>query len=95
MSTLSSASTDQQIWDSYDDSASYEEDSSTSKCQSFITACIILLRRRPQRISTNGFAVDFEATVVQEELKRAREWRSMNSASGESVRYLDFSDLRA
>lgn len=95
MATLSSSSSDQQVWDAYDDNASYEEDSSVSKARTFITACVILLRRRPQRVSTNGYAVDFDPDTIQNELKRAREWQATNSASGESVRYLDFRNLRS
>jgi hypothetical protein len=96
MSALSSASTDQQVWDSYDDNASYEEDSSVTKAQAFITACRLLLRRRPTRISADGTSADFEAGAIQQALEDARGWLATNntSSNGGSVRHKSFRNLR-
>jgi hypothetical protein len=47
MATLSSNSTDAEVWAAYDDNASYEEDGSRAKALAFVTACGILRRRLP------------------------------------------------
>lgn len=95
MATLSSSSTDQQVWDSYDDNASYEEDGSTSKAAAFITACRILLRRRPRRARSDGEEIEFDANAISQELEQARAWKATNTAaSGAGVRHLSFSRLR-
>ena len=47
MATLSSNSTDAEVWAAYDDNASYEEDGSRAKALAFVTACRILRRRLP------------------------------------------------
>lgn len=95
MSSLSSASTDEEVWQAYDDAASFEEDSSPAKAAAFITACRILLRRRPQMTNVDGTQVAFEPGVISRELDRARNWLSANrAASGSGVRHLDFSGLR-
>lgn len=96
MATLSSASTDQQIWDAYDDNASYAEDASASKARTFITACRILLRRRPTSISVDGQVVAFSAASIEKELENARQWLATNntSANGGSIRYIDFGNIR-
>lgn len=95
MATLSSASTDQQVWDSYDDNASYAEDNSTAKAAAFITACRILLRRRPATLTVDGETIAFEAGAIRQELREARRWQSLNSStSGGGVRHLDFSRIR-
>lgn len=95
MSTLSSSSTDAQIWNAYDDNASFEEDSSATKAAAFLTACRILLRRRPQMTNVDGTMVSFEPNVIQSELNRARSWLAANRSSGAGgVRYLDVSTSR-
>lgn len=96
MAALSSASTDQQVWDAYDDNAAYDVDESVSKCQYFIEACRILLRRRPNQISVDGTSTSFEAGAIQKALDEAREWLALNntSANGGSVRHLSFRYLR-
>ena len=79
MSSLSSSSTDQAVWDSYDDNASYEEDSSTTKAAAFITACRILLQRRPKRSSLGGrqqgTEFEFDPGTYEREIDDARKWR--------------------
>jgi len=94
MATLSKSSTDQDVWDAYDDNASYREDGSASKAAIFVTACEILLRRRPERISTSGYAVDFDSLRIESALDRAIGWESTNASSGESVRHASFSRMR-
>lgn len=95
MSTLSSASTDAEVWAAFDDNASFEEDGSSTKAAAFITSCLLLLRRRPQMTNVDGTQVAFEAGVVSDELKRARQWLATNRAgAGGGARYLDFSGVR-
>lgn len=96
MATVSSVSTDQQVWDAYDDNASYEEDASITKAQAFVTVCNLLLRRRPASVTADGTAVTFDARAISEALERARSWIATNntSANGGSVRYWDTRGLR-
>jgi hypothetical protein len=96
MAALSSASTDQAVWDQYDDNAAYDVDSSVAKAKLFIEACRILLRRRPVRTSFDGTAVDFDAAAMQKALDDSMQWLKLNntSANGGSVRHLSFSNLR-
>jgi hypothetical protein len=47
MATLSSNSTDAEVWAAYDDNASYEEDASRAKALAFVTVGRILRRRIP------------------------------------------------
>lgn len=95
MSTLSSTSTDAQIWSAYDDNASFEENQSATQAAAFITACVILLRRRPTQMTVGGQTMAFEEGSVRGELRRARRWYAMNrSGSGAGVRFIDVSGLR-
>jgi hypothetical protein len=99
MATVDSSSTDDDVWDAYDDNASYEEDGSRSKALAFITACRILLRRRPESTGRGNLTVSFES--VARELDACREWLAANpattgsgSGSGGRVRFADFDNLR-
>ena len=95
MSTLSSSSTDQQVWDSFDDNASFEEDGSASKAAAFVTACRILLRRRPQSTSVDGTTVSFDGGAIEKEMLRAQKWQAANRANAAGgVRYINFSGIR-
>ena len=95
MSSLSSASSNAAVWQSYDDNASFEEDASPAKAAAFITACRILLRRRPNMVSAEGVAASFDSGPVETELARARSWLALNrQGNGGSVRFLDFGGIR-
>lgn len=94
MSSLSSASSNAQVWAAFDDNASFEEDGSPTKAAAFVTACLILLRRRPSSATTDGVAVSFDSGAIETELQRARSWLRSQSANGDSIRYLDFSGVR-
>lgn len=87
MSTLSAASTLTQVLAAYDDNASYYEDGSIPKCKAFITACRIILRRRPKRARAGGATgqgeeIELDLVLIQKELDRAMEWLE---AAGGSV----------
>lgn len=96
MAALTSASTDQQVWDAFDNNADYDIDASATKAQYFVQACRILMRRRPVRISADGTSADFDGSAIQKMLDSAREWLALNntSANGGSVRHLSFRYLR-
>lgn len=93
MSTLSSTSTDEQVWAAYDDNASFEEDASSAKAAAFVTACRILLRRRPASYGNDGETVAFDGNAIVTQLQRAEKWLAANRASA-GPRYLDFGGLR-
>jgi hypothetical protein len=94
-STLSSSSTDAAVWASYDDNASWEEDESRAKALAFITACRILLRRRPKRFTVSGQELEFEPVRISQEMETARQWVARNPASTNyRVRYADLEDIR-
>jgi hypothetical protein len=96
MASLSSASTDQAVWDQFDNAAAYDVDGSIANAKLFIEACRILQRRRPVRISADGTSADFDGQAIQKALDDAREWLALNntSANGGSVRHLDFRNMR-
>lgn len=93
MSTLAAASTDEEVWESYDANASFQEDNSASKAAAFITACRILLRRRPNSISVDGQSATFDPAVIRAEMERAIAWNASRTA-GNAVRHLSFRGLR-
>lgn len=96
MSSLSSSSTDAEVWAAYDDNASYQEDTSRSKASAFITACRILARRLPISADRDGQSVSRES--LREEVGQAMAWRAANPGSSGSgstrVRFGDFRDFR-
>jgi len=94
---LNSKSSDEQVWDAYDDSASYEELGSVPAAKTFITASLILLRRRPKRFRTEGIGeTEFDPELISRELDNARKWVSVRDTTDErhSVRHLDISGFR-
>ena len=94
-STLSSASTDSEVWAAYDDNASYEEDVDRAKAAAFITAGRILIRRRPKRIEIDGKSGEFDEIAIRQAMSEARQWLALHpSSSTPSVRYGDLSNLR-
>jgi hypothetical protein len=81
---LNSASTNAEVWAAYDDNASYEEDASRTKALAFITACRIILRRRPASTGRGEQTVSFES--IRDEMQRAREWLTANPRTDGSGR---------
>lgn len=96
MSTLSSASTLDEIKAAYADNASYQEDSDVGKCRAFITACRLLLLKLPQSTRKGDSELTLSISAIQSELKLAKQWLSTSNAAaaGGGVRYSDFSDFR-
>lgn len=93
---IDSTSTDAEVWDSYDDNASYEEEGSRTKALAFITACRIILRRRASTSSSGSKSMSFES--VREEMAAARAWLAANPAASGSgrpdARYASFENFR-
>lgn len=83
--TLSSASTDAQVWAAYDDSASYAEQNSAALCAAFITACRILLRRTPQQALKGNKSVTVDLGQIQKEIVAAKQWLAASQSGGISV----------
>lgn len=96
MSTLSSASTLDQIKASYLDNGSYLEDSDVTKCKAFITACRLLLLKLPQSARKGDSELTLSISSIQSELKFAKQWLATANAAaaGGGIRYADFSNLR-
>ena len=69
---LTSQSTNAEFWEAYDDNASYEEAASRPKALAFITACRIILRRRPASTGRGEQTVSFES--IRQEMESARQW---------------------
>lgn len=97
MSTLTSASTDSDVWAAYDDNASYDEDGSTTKAKAFRTACRFLLRRQPKRATDGlGSSVEFNPDLIQKEMDEANDWLRANSTTsgGSRARALGMNNYR-
>lgn len=96
MSTLTSASTNDEVWAAYDDNASYEEDGDRAKALAFVTACHILIRRRATRsVGAARTELEFDAQGLREELLAARRWLALNPASStRSTRFATFESFR-
>ncbi len=85
MSTLSSASTDAQVFAAYDDNASYSEDASVPKAKAFLTACRFLLRRMPKRAGSGNADLELNPDLIQEEMAQARTWLETNDTGDTST----------
>jgi len=96
MATLSSNSTDAEVWAAYDDTASYEEEASRAKALAFVTACRILRRRLPLSAGRGPQSVTRES--LDAEIVAAQQWLDANPATTGSgsgrVRYLSMENFR-
>lgn len=97
MATLDSTSTDSQIVAAYMDNASYSEDASETKATGFVTACRLLLLRRPKRVNHGGEEIELDMSLIQSEMQTAQHWINNASASSTrgSVTSASFEDFRA
>ena len=96
MATLSSNSTDAEVWAAYDDNASYEEDGSRAKALAFVTACRILRRRLPLSAGRGPQSVTRES--LDAEISAAKAWLDAHPATTGSgsgrVRYVSMENFR-
>jgi hypothetical protein len=79
--TLTSTSTDDQVYAEYEDNCSYDVNNSVTQCRLFIVACRFLLRREPVRMTADGQSVDFNAAAISKELMQAETWLSLRQQS--------------
>ena len=100
MSTLSSASTLQQVEASYADNASYAEDNFVAQCRTFITACRPLVLKYPKRTGPPQAELTTARDLVQAEKKAAEKWLEANdtgagsTAGGARVTRVSFENSR-
>ena len=96
MATLSSNSTDAEVWAAYDDNASFEEDASRAKALAFVTACRILRRRLPLSVGRGQQTITRES--LDAEVLAARAWLDAHPATTGSgsgrVRYVSMENFR-
>lgn len=86
MSTLTSASTLDEINAAYADNASYDEDNSASKCKAFITACRLLLIKIPAMVRSGGrHEVQMNTSLIQAAMNDAQRWKSSGSSGSGSA----------
>ncbi len=94
---LSNASTDQAVWNAYDDNASYDSNASSSQAYAFVAACRILMRRLPQMMSQQGGNVRMNPDLIQKEMDKATQWIASNpdsSVKPGGVGYFGFNFIR-
>jgi hypothetical protein len=96
VSSISSASTLDQIKNSYLDNGSYQEDSDVGKARAFCTACRLLLLMLPQSTRKGDSELTLSIESIRSELKLAKQWLATANAAaaGGGIRYADFSNLR-
>lgn len=97
MSTLTSSSTITEIEAAYIDNASFEEDSSASKCRAFITACRVLLLKRPSESRHGGSGMTWSMESIRSEMQRAAAWLAAQpdtATDSAAQSYADFSEFR-
>jgi len=93
---ITSASTDSEVWASFDDNADYESSGSCSMALAFRTACRYLMRRRPTEIGRGNRSITMES--LQQLYKDAGDWLALHPATsangGSRVRYLAMENFR-
>lgn len=96
MSTLDSDSTDAQVNNAYDNSASYAEDGSVTKARAFITACRFLLRRMVKQAGHGPATLTLSPELVLQEMRDAQSWLAANPATTNAgVIHYGFKEIRA
>lgn len=91
-STLSSTSTDTEVFAAYDDNASYEEDADLDKAKAFVTACRVILRRLPMEFLLKGVTRKYSAPALRAEIADAKTWITENPSF--TPGYTTYADLR-
>lgn len=93
MSTLSSASTPDEVQDAYLDNASYAEDGSVAKAKAFVTACTMLLLLIP-KMAKQSFRHEIQTNIdlIYEQMQGAQRFVA-NKGRGR-IRHVDFRNFR-
>lgn len=94
MSSLSSASSLDTIVASYVDNASYAEDASATKAAAFVTACRILLLKRPQRVRHGNEEIELKPDEIRFQLREAQNYLANTGQHANGVTDLSFSEFR-
>lgn len=82
MSTITSASTRQEVLDAIVDNASYLEDNSVAKCKIYITALRVYLRRWAfEESRSSGQSLRFNTANSERDLRDAQTWLANNGGS--------------
>jgi hypothetical protein len=92
--SLSSTSTDAEIWAAYDDNGSYEENNSRAQALAFKSACILLDRRRPTLISRGNRTVEMSSLDKRiEDVSAFIATHPASGSSGSRVRYFSMENF--
>lgn len=95
MSTLTSASTLDQVIASYADNASYQEDQDPGKARAFVTACRILLLKLPSKSAHGrGGSIELSVAEVRMQLEAAQRWLATSPAATNDVAHPTFQNFR-
>lgn len=83
----------------YLDNADYADVASPSKARAFITACRSLLILQPARSMASSHQVEYQPSLIAQQLQEARDWLAINDPTGGGngaghKRYFDISGLR-
>ena len=95
MADLTAGSTIEEIENAYLYGATYEEDSSSEKCRSFMSACRIILLKFPNSKTSGGESVAFDRRLVAEQLEAARRWINSRTNQTNRVRFFSLEDYRS
>lgn len=94
---LTSASTDQQCEQAFEDNCAYWQGSgSVSMAQAYAQACNFLIRRYKQSVTGGGASMTQRVDYIQSELQAVKEWLQANDPNqgGPSMVELDLRDAR-
>jgi hypothetical protein len=91
MSSLSARSTYNEIRAAYEDNASYLEDQSAAKARAFITACRLLIRHLPTRVSKGGNEMDLDVRLLAEQIAAAERFLTQANIAATAARPRYFS----
>jgi len=94
MATLGSTSTLEEIVAAYADNASYAEDGSAEKARGFVTACRLLLLRKPRRVSHGGAEIELDLSLIAKELEAAQQWSAVGGGTAGGAKYASFRGFR-
>jgi hypothetical protein len=81
MASLSSASTIAEIEAAYMDNAGYAEDRSAAKARAFVTACRLLLLKRPTEAGSGTDRLVLSPDQISGQIRSAEDWLASNDTA--------------
>ena len=93
--SLSSTSTEAEVWAEFDDNLCFRRTESREQCNAFIEACMALIRRRPTEIGRGNRSITMES--IQQLYQDANNWLDLHpatSSSGSRTRYFSMENFR-